>query len=112
MSTGLPSDSKEKPAIIQVHRQQARVPKPKALAGFAAWSPARQLDDVTELQGNPHLDPQTMVFFVRELSDRQLDEVTRNNVVNATLIQEQMPAGVPYLLASMIDDHDESSIWR
>ena len=85
---------------------------PGPLAGFAAWSPARQLDAVTELQGNSHLDLQTLAFFVRALSDRQLDEVTRNNVANALLIQEQMPTGVPYLLASMIDDHDESSVWR
>lgn len=112
MSTGLPSDSKIKPAIIHVHRQQAHVPEPKALAGFASWSPSRQLNAVTELQVNPHLDPQTVAFFVRALSDRQLDEVTRNNVANALLIQEQMPTGIPHLLASMIDDHDESSVWR
>ena len=112
VSAGRPLDSKKSPAIIQAPRLQAHVPEPKALAGFASWSPSRQLNAVTELQGNPHLDPQTVAFFVRALSDRQLDEVTRNNVANALLIQEQMPTGIPHLLASMIDDHDESSVWR
>ena len=107
------SESKKKPSNIQSHQKtQDRVLEPKSLSGFLAWSPARQLDAVTKIQDNPHLDQPIVAFFIGELSDRQLDEVTRNNIANALLIQDQVPVGVSTLLANMIDDHKESSVWR
>jgi HEAT repeats len=106
------SKSKKKPSNIQSHQTQGLVPEPKALSGFLAWPPARQLDAVTKLQDNPHLDQPIVAFFISELSDRQLDEVTRNNIANALLIQGQVPNSVPILLANMIEDHEESSVWR
>jgi hypothetical protein len=93
-------------------KNATRLSPPEPFQGFFTWSPRQQLDAVTKAQSDPHLDAVTIGFFLQEVQDHHLDEVTRNNLANALLVQDQPSDQLAALFARMIDDPAESMIWR
>lgn len=89
------------------------IPEPPALTGFRSWSRQAQLNAITAIESNPRLDDQVVAFLGYELAaDRSLDDITRNNIANALLIQSQAFTTLPETLIHMVNDRNESSTWR
>jgi hypothetical protein len=82
------------------------------LKEFHDWMPAKQEQVVTNLMKDPSLDAEELAFFKNELFNKELSEVTRNNMANALIGQGKKDPTLHTVFLQMIDDPTESPIWR
>jgi hypothetical protein len=118
-----PAVSESQPGEKRVLRSQAAGPTlpeavaesvkaPAELEGFMSWTAARRLDVVTAMQGDPQLSPETVSYLKMAIRSKELDDVTRNNMANALLIQDVKDPFLSEAFADMIQDESENERWR
>jgi hypothetical protein len=79
---------------------------------FLTLKPGEQLNRVTAAMENHTLPADVLVFFEKEIFNRQLWAVTRNNMGNALVWQESPNPRLHELFAKMLADESESPAWR
>lgn len=80
--------------------------------GFHEWSRRQQETFATELMARKDLDPEEIAFIRSELRNKDLTDLTRNNLANAVLSQDQRDPELYRLFLAMIDDPEQSDVWR
>jgi len=93
-------------------RLWTRPQPPAALADFYAWDAGVQLNRITELQADAHLDLAILGFLSQAINDPALDETLRNNMANCLLNQVQPDPYLHRRFIAMINDPQESYTWR
>jgi hypothetical protein len=82
------------------------------LAGWDRWDSTRQTAAIAGIMSDPRLSPGMVGFLLREVGNRRLEPGTRNNIANALMAQDAMPAGLAERFLAMADDRGESPTWR
>ena len=85
---------------------------PKGWENFRKLREIGQLNRVTAAMENRTLPADVLAFFEKEIFNRQHWDVTRNNMANALVWQEQPNPRLHELFAKMLADETESPVWR
>jgi len=79
---------------------------------FRTITEQERLDRVTAAMENHALSADVLVFFEKEIFNRQHWDVTRNNMANALVWQESPNPCLHERFAKMLADESESPVWR
>jgi hypothetical protein len=85
---------------------------PAGWQDFRTITEQERLDRVTAAMENHTLPAYLLVFFEKEIFNRQHWDVTRNNMANALVWQESPNPRLHELFAKMLADESESPVWR
>ncbi len=85
---------------------------PAGWQDFRTITEQERLDRVTAAMENHTLPADLLVFFEKEIFNRQHWDVTRNNMANALVWQESPNPRLHELFAKMLADESESPVWR
>ncbi len=79
---------------------------------FYELNQMKRLNQVTESMKNKDLPKQIQSFYKAELFNRDHWDVTRNNMANALVWQENPDPNLHRLFIRMLEDKDEDPVWR
>ena len=79
---------------------------------FYELNQMKRLNQVTESMKNKDLPKQIQNFYKAELFNRKHWDVTRNNMANALVWQENPDPDLHRLFIKMLDDEGEDPVWR
>jgi HEAT repeats len=85
---------------------------PEIFRDFYTYSPERQLDFVTELESQYALPREVIIFLMAAVQNKKLNEVTRNNIANTLLNQNNREPSLCEIFIGMINDKLETNKWR
>jgi len=85
---------------------------PAGWTDFRTLTEQERLNRVTAAMENHTLPADVLFFFEKEIFNRQLWAVTRNNMANALVWQESPNPRLHELFARMLADESESQVWR
>jgi|GEM_PF-791217 len=85
---------------------------PSGWQDFRILTEHERLNRVTAAMENHTLQADVLAFFEKEIFNRQLWAVTRNNMANALVWQESPNPRLHELFSKMLADETESPVWR
>jgi hypothetical protein len=85
---------------------------PDRFANYPGMNQMQRLNFVSDVMHDKHLDQQAVDFLLAELTNRDLMNVTRNNIANALVRQSKRDPRLVDAFAAMIADESEDMTWR
>jgi len=85
---------------------------PEGWKDFRAWSDGERLNRVTAVMTNRTLPPDVLTLFEQEIANRRHPDLTRNNMANALVWQENPNPRLHELFIKMLEDRTENPVWR
>jgi hypothetical protein len=82
------------------------------IENFPRLTPGQQLDLVTKLMSNRNLSADILSFLKREVANKKLPELTRNNIANGLVYQREKDPELFKVFMNMASDKAESIKWR
>ena len=85
---------------------------PNEFVDFRKKTEDEQLDIVNSFSNRRNLDKKNIDYLKLELTNRNLDVVTRNNIANALVAQQNPDPELYKLFISFYEDPNEDIVWR
>ena len=85
---------------------------PQGYETFLEQNQMKRLNQVTETMRQSDLPSQILGFYKAEIFNRDHWDVTRNNMANALVWQENPDPNLHRLFIRMLEDKDEDPVWR
>lgn len=107
---GKEDKNKSRKSTFYIKPKPEDVPLP--MKGFYEWSQMKRLNEVTKYMEKKNLNPELLNFFKAELYNREHWDVTRNNMANALVNQENPDPELHEIFIQMLEDENEDPVWR